>query len=303
MPSTRPQALCVAGMLAIAFGAAAPALAQSTAPAQPAATAPSQSAEAVVAVVNGTKIMYGDVLRARQNLPAEYQNVPLEMIFGALLNQLVDQRLIALAAREAKIDEDPIVQEQLRAIEEQVLQQGYLRKQIEPELTAEKLQARYDAQYKGQSGPEEVRARHILLETEEKAREVLADIRGGADFAEAAKTHSTGPSGPRGGDLGFFQAGQMVPEFSDAAFAMQAGDVSEPVQTQFGWHLIKVEERRAAPAPAFEEVADELRTEVQREVVANVVSGLREDATIETFTPEGNPVIQPSGAQPPAPKQ
>ncbi len=303
MPFPRPQTLCVAGMLALACGASAPALAQSTAPAQPAADADSREAEPVVATVNGTKIYYGDVLRARQSLPAEYQSVPMEMIFGALLNQLVDQRLVALAAREAKIDEDPIVQEQLRALEEQVLQQGYLRKQIEPELTVEKLQARYDAQYKGQTGAEEVRARHILLETEEKAREVLADIRGGADFAEAAKTHSTGPSGPRGGDLGFFQAGQMVPEFSEAAFAMQAGEVSDPVQTQFGWHIIKVEERRAAPAPAFEEVADELRTEVQREVVAKVVSDLREGAEIETFTPEGNPVIQPSGAQPPSGQQ
>ena len=303
MPFPRPQTLCVVGMLAFACGATASALAQSTAPAQPVADTDSRESEPVVATVNGTKIYYGDVLRARQSLPAEYQSVPLEMIFGALLNQLVDQRLVALAAREAKIDEDPIVQDQLRALEEQVLQQGYLRRQIEPELTAEKLQARYDAQYKGQSGPEEVRARHILLETEEKAREVLADIRGGADFAEAAKTHSTGPSGPRGGDLGFFQAGQMVPAFSDAAFAMQAGEVSEPVQTQFGWHIIKVEERRAAPAPAFEDVADELRTEVQREVVAKVVSDLREGATIETFTPEGNPVIQPSGAQPPSGQQ
>ena len=95
----------------------------------------------------------------------------------------------------------------------------------------------------------------------------------------------------------------MVPEFSQAAFAMQAGEVSEPVQTQFGWHIIKVEERRAAPAPAFEEVAEELRVEVEREVAAKVVSDLREGATIETFTPEGNPVIQPSGASPPSSTQ
>ncbi len=301
MPFPRPRTLCVAGLLAFACGATAPALAQSTAPAQPAADA--EQAEAVVAVVNGSKIYYGDVLRARQGLPAEYQSVPLEMIFELLLNQLVDQRLVALAAREAKIDEDPVVREQLRVLEDQVLQQGYLRRQIEPELTAEKLQARYDARYAAQTGPDEVRARHILLETEEKARQVLADIRGGADFAEAAKAHSTGPSGPRGGDLGFFQAGQMVPEFSEAAFALQPGEVSDPVQTQFGWHLIKVEERRVAQAPAFEEVADELRNEVQREVVAKVVSHLREGATIETFTPEGNPVIQPSGVQPPAGRQ
>lgn len=303
MPFPRPQTLCVAGMLALACGAATPALAQSTSPSQPAASTDSQAAEAVVAIVNGSKIYIGDVLRARQSLPLEYQSVPLEMIFEPLLNRLVDQMLLTMAAREAKIGDDPDVQEQLQALEDQVLQQGYLRKQIAPEVTEAKLQARYEAQYKGQSGPEEVRARHILVETAEKAREVLADIRGGADFAEAAKTHSTGPSGPRGGDLGFFQAGQMVPEFSQAAFAMQAGEVSEPVQTQFGWHIIKVEERRAAPAPAFEEVAEELRVEVEREVAAKVVSDLREGATIETFTPEGNPVIQPSGASPPSSTQ
>ena len=303
MPFPRPQTLCVAGMLALACGAATPALAQSTSPSQPAADTDGQAAEAVVAIVNGSKIYIGDVLRARQSLPLEYQSVPLEMIFEPLLNRLVDQMLLTMAAREAKIGDDPDVQEQLQALEDQVLQQGYLRKQIASEVTEAKLQARYEAQYKGQSGPEEVRARHILVETEEKAREVLADIRGGADFAEAAKTHSTGPSGPRGGDLGFFQAGQMVPEFSQAAFAMQAGEVSEPVQTQFGWHIIKVEERRAAPAPAFEEVAEELRVEVEREVAAKVVSDLREGATIETFTPEGNPVIQPSGASPPSSTQ
>ena len=137
----------------------------------------------------------------------------------------------------------------------------------------------------------EVHARHILLETEEKAREVLAEVQGGKEFAAAAQEYSTGPSGPNGGDLGFFTADQMVKPFADAAFAMKPGEVSaEPVKTDFGWHVIKVEDRREQAQPGLEEMKEQLSQEATQEIAAEMMAGLREGAEIVTFDIDGNPI-------------
>jgi peptidyl-prolyl cis-trans isomerase C len=256
--------------------------------------------DAVVATIDGKEIRMSDVELAFQGLPAQYRNLPLPMVFGALLQQLIDRQLVADAAEASEIQDEPEVAKRLALARQSVLQQAYLSRRVEPALTEEKLRARYETDVASKPGAEEISARHILVASEEEARTVLKALREGADFAEEAKAKSIGPSGPRGGDLGFFKAEDMVPEFSQAAFALKAGEVSEPVKTEFGWHIIRVDERRAQPAPSFEDSVDELRQTVAQEEVAKIMEGLREKADIKTFNPDGTPQVTPGTA---APKQ
>ncbi len=159
-------------------------------------------------------------------------------------------------------------------------------------VTDEALKDQYEAFLEANPPQPEVSARHILLKEEAEAKAAIVALDGGADFAELARERSTGPSGPNGGDLGFFTKEQMVPEFAEVAFAMEPGSHSEePVQTQFGWHVIKVEARRDSQPPAFEEMADQLRDEASRAAVTEVLSGLREAAAVEIVDP-----LPPSGA-------
>ena len=149
------------------------------------------------------------------------------------------------------------------------------------------MRAAYDETVASQPPVEEVHARHILVATEDEAKAVAEEIAAGADFAETAKARSTGPSGPRGGDLGWFAKGAMVPEFADAAFALKPGEVSAPVQTQFGWHVIKLEDRRVKPAPTFEEMREELTQQLQTKAAEAAVLAARESAEVER--PENAP--------------
>jgi peptidyl-prolyl cis-trans isomerase C len=167
-----------------------------------------------------------------------------------------------------------------------------LRKKVEEGSTEEALKARYEELKKGDGFSfEEVHARHILLASEEDAKAVITELEGGADFEELAKEKSTGPSAPNGGDLGYFKKGAMVPEFGEAAFSMDVGSTSaEPVQTQFGFHVIKVEDKRTNE-PSFEETEPQIRQEVARDIVTALVEGLRQGATIERFNLDGTPMV------------
>ena len=253
--------------------------------------------DVVVATIDGAPIRMSDVELAFRGLPAQYRNLPLPMIFGSLLQQLIDRELVAGAAEKANLTDDPEVAKRLALARRQVLQQAYLSRRVNPQLTEEKLRARYEKDIASKPGAEEVSARHILVATEEEAQAGVKALQEGADFAEQAKEKSIGPSGPRGGDLGFFKAEDMVPEFSQAAFALNAGETSAPVKTEFGWHVIRVDERRAQPVPTFEESAEELRQAVAQEVVAGIMEELRGKADIKTFNPDGTPQITPGGKQ------
>jgi len=263
---------------------------------QPAAVAQTETAvqpegEVVIATVNGEKIYRGEFEAAFSQLPAQAQQMGMETIFPLLLDRMVDEKLISIAAAKAIPADDPEVAKQMAALRERIVMQVYFEREINAKLTDEVLRQRYDQWKEANPGASEVHARHILLETEEKAKEVLAELQGGKDFAEAAKEHSTGPSGPSGGDLGFFTQDQMVKPFADAAFAMEPGAVSaEPVKTDFGWHIIKVEEHRQQPQPGFDEMKDQLAQEGTQEIAAEMMSGLREGAEIVTFDIEGNPL-------------
>jgi peptidyl-prolyl cis-trans isomerase C len=252
----------------------------------------------VVAVVDGTEVRRSDVEAVARALPEQYRQVPLPQIYGMLLDRAIDFRLLANAAKEQDLAEDPAVQAALEKAHADVLRDAYIRQQIEQGTTEDKLRARYD-QLKEAEGftQEEVHARHILVGSEKGAEEVIAELEGGAEFAALAEEHSVDPSARSNrGDLGFFRREQMVPEFAEAAFALEPGEYTKkPIQTQFGWHVIEVLDRRLG-TPSFEETEPRLRQEIAREIVMALVADLRDDAEIERFNLDGSPMqIAPEG--------
>ncbi len=241
----------------------------------------------VLATVNGEKITRADIDRAFTNLPQEYQNAPFQQIFPLLLTSLIDSKLVAADARARGLHKEPGYQARLEQVSEQLLERYAVRQIIEAAVAEDKLRARYEAQ-QASAAEMEIHARHILLKTEADAEDVIKALDGGADFAALAKEKSTGPSAPRGGELGYFGKGQMVPEFEAAAFALEPGNYSRtPVKTQFGYHVIKVEERREAKPKSFEESLEDLRAEAAEEAGSAYVEGLRSKAEIERFGLDG----------------
>lgn len=274
--------------LTAAFAVVLPANAQ-TATKKPAeSTQVTVSMDTVVAKVNGETISMGDMVAARNDLPKPYNQAPMKELYEPLLKEMIERRLIASAAEKAGLAKEPAIARRLKETQARILQEEFLRRRIEPALSDEKLRARYQATAQS-GGEEEVHARHILVESKKDADAVIAELEKGAKFEALAKAKSTGPSGSNGGDLGFFKKAAMVPEFADVAFSLKAGEVSEPVKTQFGWHVIKLEARRKAPPPAFESKVKELRQAVVAEEVRKLVGELVKGAKIETFNPDGSP--------------
>ena len=245
----------------------------------------------VVATVNGTKIHKTMLLAAQALLPQQYQQIPLEQIYPALVDTVIDMKLSAADARTKKIHETEDFKILMSRIEDQMLQRTILQQVIDAAMTDEALKKRYDAMVKDSGGSAEVHARHILVKTEDEAKKIIKDLQGGADFEATAKEKSTGPSGPNGGDLGFFGKGQMVPAFEKAAFALEKGKITDtPVKTQFGWHIIKAEDRRTSEPPAFESVKQKLQAEISQEAGTGYVAELRKEAKIERFDLDGKPL-------------
>ncbi|MGH6900040.1 MAG: peptidylprolyl isomerase [Geminicoccaceae bacterium] len=269
---------------------------------------PAPTQDPVVAVVDGAVIHRSDVEAVARALPEQYRQVPLPQIYGMLLDRAIDFRLLANAAEgEQDLAGNPNVQAALAKARADVLRDAYIRSKIDQGTTAGRLRERYD-DLKDEAGfaQEEVHARHILVGSEDQAKEVIAELAGGADFAALAGDHSVDPSArSNGGDLGFFRRGQMVPEFAEAAFALEPGQRTEaPVQTQFGWHVIEVLDRRTG-TPSFEETEPRLRQEMAREIVIALVADLREGAEIERFNLDGSPMqiapeAEPEAAEPEA---
>jgi peptidyl-prolyl cis-trans isomerase C len=257
---------------------------------QPAAYAETEG-KVVIATVNGEKIYRSELEEAYSQLPPQAQQMGMKTVYPLLLERMVNERLIGAAASKAIPADDPEVEKQMADLRKRVVMQVYVQRQIDEKLTDDYLKQRYDEWKKANPAQPEVHARHILVDSEEKAKEVLAELEKGKDFAEAAKEHSTGPSGPNGGDLGYFTHDQMVKPFADAAFAMKPGEVSSaPVKTDFGWHIIKVEDRREKAQPSFDEMRDQLSKEATQDIAADMMAGLRDGAEIETFDIDGNPM-------------
>lgn len=299
--------------LAIALPGAA-ALAQSAPPAAapPAATPPAANppsaatpvADPVVATVNGQPIHLSEVKGAVGSLPANLRSVPFEMLFPRLLDSMINERVLADAARQAGIDKDPAVQRQLAAAADQVLDNALLTKIVMPGITEQALHARYDKEFAGKPGAEEVHAKHILVESEDQAKQIIAELNKGGDFAALAKKYSKDPGSADGGDLGFFKKDEMVPAFADAAFALKPGQFTQtPVHTQFGWHVILLVDRRQSPPPSFEQVQDRLRQDMLKEGVQHEVATARAAASVQTFNADGSPLRATDSAVPPPAKQ
>jgi peptidyl-prolyl cis-trans isomerase C len=263
-----------------------------------------QSDDPLVATVNGKEIRRSEVLEAARSLPPQYQS-QIEQLFPMLVDRMVDFQLLSEAAGAAGLAQDEEVKRRVAELQDDVMREVYIQRQIEEQVDDAALRKRYDEFLAANPPKPEIRARHILLEDEAVAKEMIAQLEGGADFAELAKENSTGPSASRGGDLGYFSEEQMVPEFSEQAFALANGEHSKsPVKTQFGWHVIKVEDRRDGTPPAFEGMEQQLREELSREVVGTVLGDLRAGATVEIVSPlpaafpEGHAPGMPSGNHP-----
>jgi len=250
------------------------------------AIAQNTSLDQVIATVNGKKISVGDVVLAEEEIFAMIGDMPEDQRMQALVGFLVDRALAAEAAAAAGISvNDPDVQVRLAFYTKKALQEIYVERQMAGAVTDEKVSAFYQVEIASKKPVEEVRARHILVANEAAAEAIIAELNNGADFEALAKEKSTGPSGPSGGDLGYFTANQMVAEFSEASFKLKPGSVSAPVKTQFGWHIIKVEDKRTQPIPALSEVAPQITDHLMRQVQTQIYEALRETADIEFMKP------------------
>src|SRR5215472_7969053 len=245
----------------------------------------------VVARVDGTELRLSDVEAAQKNLPPQAQKLPLEKIYPVLLDRLVDGMLIIKAGRKEHLDQDPEVQDRLKHYEDRLIQEAYVNREVKQAETEDRLKARYETFLKEKPAREEVRARHILLPTEAEAKSVIAELDKGADFAALAKKYSKDPGAQSGGDLGYFGHDDMVKEFADAAFALSPGQYTKtPVKTEFGWHVIKVEDRRTGKPPSFEEAREQLSRDLAHEIIDAKLHDLRGAAKIEEFGLDGKPL-------------
>ncbi|EBA16951.1 PPIC-type PPIASE domain protein [Roseobacter sp. SK209-2-6] len=238
----------------------------------------SPHANTVIATVNGEAITLGHMIMSRENLPEQYKQLPDDVLFNAILDQLVQQTALKQELNgEVPHDVQLALDNESRA----QLAANVIGRVMRSATTDEALRAAYEKKYSSGDGGDEFHASHILVESEETALDIKQELDAGADFAVLAKEYSTGPSGPNGGDLGWFTQGRMVPEFEEAVLEMRSGEVSEPVQTQFGWHVIMLKERRKTAAPSFEEARGQLVQELQNEAIEARISALTSAAEID----------------------
>lgn len=246
-----------------------------------AGAAVAEGADTVVATVEGRAITLGDLVAVRAELPQQFQMLPDEALYDGIRQQLIDQTLLARAAEADGVADDPTVARLLAMQRLNLLAEMQMRRVMAEALTEETLRAAYAERFVNAPPPQEVRASHILVDSEEKAADLLAQIEAGADFADLAVEHGTDGTRFQGGDLGFFTRDMMVAEFADAAYAAEVGATIGPVETQFGWHLIRVTDRRERPVPPFEEVENQLAQELSSAVLQETMGALRDGKTVE----------------------
>jgi peptidyl-prolyl cis-trans isomerase C len=269
--------------------------------AQQAAAQKTASSDPVMARVNGFEIHGSEVMAQIHRLPAQTQQLPLEKLVPMMVEALVNTRLLQVAADKEHLQDDPEVKKRLAASESEIVRSVYIERLVSKDVNDARLHADYDKDIKTMPPREEIEARHILVKTESEAKQIVKQLERGADFAKLAREKSIDPAGKdSGGDLGWFTKDQMVPEFANAAFALRKGEFTKtPVKTRFGWHIIKLVDRRAAPAPTFEEARRQLIAKVETDAIAAKVKELRAAAKIEIMGADGKPITP--GATPPAP--
>jgi peptidyl-prolyl cis-trans isomerase C len=245
-------------------------------------------ADTVIARVNGVDIRQSDLALAEEDVGAEMQGSPPDAKREQLIAYLADVIMVTQEAEKKKITENPDFKRRLAFLRNKLLMGFELQEEAKAAVSENAMQQTYQDAVKSMAGQEEVRARHILVESEDEAKTILTELKGGADFATLAKEKSKDPGAAQGGDLGYFSKEQMVPEFADVAFKMYAGQLSNPVKTQFGWHIIKVEDKRVRQAPEFDKVKDQIESYMMRKAQTEYVTKLRQAAKIERLDkPEG----------------
>ncbi|MEP2827698.1 peptidylprolyl isomerase [Parvibaculum sp.] len=277
-----PAAIAAVFLAALASG---PALAQQE----------EEVSDEVVATVDGTPIRYSDLAMADEEMGAALAQVEPQVRFQYLLGMLIDRRVVALEAKEKHVDDDPAVKRRQDYFNEKALRDVYWVQLMQDKVSDEAIEAAYEKNIASAPAEKEAHARHILLEREDEAKKVVSEIEGGKSFEAAAKEYSRDPGSSDDGDLGFFRKEEMVPEFADAAFTMKPGEISGPVQTQFGWHVIQLVEFRDLPKPTLEEAHDDIVRKIAREEGQKLMEKLRSGAKIEIIGVES---AAPSSGRP-----
>lgn len=266
-----PKSILIATVFAAAIGWSAPAFSQ----------------EKVVAKVGDVEITEAELAIAEKEFSQQFARVAEDIRKGAVLAALIDIKLLAARAEASGLDENEQFKALVAFTRSRELHNRYFQQQVAEGVTEEDVKARFEKEIEGLVPGKQIKARHILVKTEEEAKEVITSLDEGADFVELAKEKSTGPSGPNGGDLGFFGKGQMVPEFEEAAFALEDGAYTkEPVKTQFGFHVILREEERDEPLPKFEEAREQVLQAVMRDKYFETIEEAREATEIEVMDDE-----------------
>jgi peptidyl-prolyl cis-trans isomerase C len=265
------------------------------------APALAQDENRVVATVNGEPITEADLALAAQDFEQTLMQLPPDQRMAALVNGIIVIRLMARAAAAEGLDKQPDAARRLAFINDRALRAEYLRAHVFDSVSDEEIKALYDAQVAAFEPAEEIRASHILVATEEKAKELIEQLDAGGSFADLAKEHSTDVgSGAKGGDLDFFGRGRMVPVFEQAAFALEPGTYTKtPVQSEFGWHVILVTEKRMSSPPTLEQLTPALQEEAAKQKFIAALDKLRAEATIDIVEPE-QPADAPATDTPPA---
>jgi len=243
--------------------------------------APASASDPVIARVNGVDITQGDLALAEEDMGADMPATSPEAKRENLISYLADIIMVTQAADKKNLGDNPDFKRRLAFLRNKLLMGYELQREAKTALTDEALHQTYDEALRSMAGQEEVRARHILVDDETEAKSVLEQLKSGADFAALAKEKSKDPGAAEGGDLGYFTKDQMVPEFADVAFKMYPGQLSNPVKTQFGWHVIKVEDRRTKQPPEFDKVKDQIEAYLARKAQTDFITKLRQSAKVE----------------------
>ena len=252
-----------------------------------AATATAPDPDKVVATVGDAKIQQWELDMAEDSLDPQLAKMPEAQRRVAALSTAIDVKMLARKAEEAGLDKSEEFKREMQFTRERTLHNLYFKSKVVDAISEADIKARYEKEVAAQPPQEEVKARHILLKTKQEAEDVIKQLDKGADFAKLAKEKSTGPSAAKGGELGYFTKGQMVPAFEEAAFALKPGQYTEePVKTQFGWHVIQVEDKRKAPPPPLDQVSDQVKQVLMRERYLKVLKSARDQMKVDIADPQ-----------------
>ncbi|MCB9994717.1 MAG: peptidylprolyl isomerase [Hyphomicrobiaceae bacterium] len=242
--------------------------------------------DTVVATVDGTPITEADIGFAAEDLGQDLAQIPVNSRRAYIVGVLIDMKLMANAAKAQHLEQTDEFARRSEYLTERALRRAYFVEILNKAVTDDQVKAAYDDYIAKAPQDEEIRARHILVNTEDEAKAVLDELNNGKDFAELAQEKSIDPGAANGGDLGYFTRGQMVQPFEDAAFALEVGQISEPIQTQFGWHIIKLEDRRPKAPPTLEELAPQIRQQLLIEAFNGEIAALKDGADIQVIDPQ-----------------